>query len=291
MKTVLGFLALCFILIASRPVQAQNIDSYAQLKKVAGASYSVTDQQEGDSAWLDWVASYNPPGTQEFYDWRLQATIVRKPGQSDIVRLWFNCGEMPAKPNAERMLKMLEWNGSHASSAAYFKSGPGSNGIQLSIVVDVPLSDVVPGKFETTVDHMLAFAYETKVIWGAPGEPLSTNARKHITLETLAGHWSGTATKYDTEGGESSEEVGPWSAKIKADGFIVVSRVGSQAANPTVKVNPGTARIEGDNLIIKFTDGTKREEHYQLTLVENTLTLTEQVSKAITLKVALIKQF
>jgi hypothetical protein len=289
-KTVVGFLSLCFILIAAGPVQAQNLDSYAQLRKVASARYSVTDKREGDSAWLDWVASYNPPGTQEFYDWRLQANIVRKPGQSDIVRLWFNCGEMPAKPNAERMLKMLEWNGSHASSAAYFKSGPGSNGVQLSIIVDVPLNDVVPGKFEKAVEHMLAFAYETKAIWGAPGDPLSTNTRKHVTLEAISGHWSGVATKHETEHSQWSEEVGQWSAKIEADGFIVVSRVDTREVNRKVKVSTGTAWIEDDNLIIKFIDGTKREEHYQLTLTENALTLTDQVSKSTTLKVALIKQ-
>lgn len=290
MKTVIGFLSLCLVLIALTPVQAQNFDTFARLREVASAHYSVEEKREGDFVWLDWVASYRPPGTREIYDWRLQANVVGKPGQTDIVRLWFSCGEMPAKPNADRMLKMLEWNGSHASSGAYFKSGPGSNGVQLSIIVDVPVNDLVDGKFEKAVEHLLEFAYDTISIWDEPGKPLRSAESEQVTLESIAGQWSGVATQYEMEG-QWSEEVGEWSAKIESDGFIVLSRVNTKDANPKVEVKTGIARIEGKELIIKYPAGTNQsEEVYHLSFRRDTLTLHICTSKVYALKIVLNKR-
>ena len=280
-RTVFALLVF-FVLLGpgSDLAQAESRDSFRQLRQIARAHYTVEEKREGDQAWLDWVSSYTPPGTQDVYDWRLQANIVSKPGHSDLARLWFNCGQMPKNPNSDRMAKMLEWNGSHPTSGAYFKIGPGSQGVQLSIVVDMPMSDVIEDKFVKVVDHMLQFAYDTMSIWAAPGDPLATATRPVPSIQDLVGNWSGNVMDED-------QKIGEWSVRIEEDGFVVLSRVNLQAAMPTVKMATGTARIEGNDLWIRFAGNSNQEEVYGLKHEENSLTLFDVVSKAVQLRIEL----
>ncbi len=243
----------------SRATDDPAADSLALLRRVSNNLFKVEQKQNGDMTYFDWVTTYNPPGTKENFNWRLQANVIRLPGQSDMVRLWFNCGQIPEKVNPEKLAKMLEWNGGHETSRAYFKTGPASNGFLLSIVVDVPLTDVEEDRFSKVVDHMLKFAYDTMPIWGATGEPLAIN-KPSLTIQDLAGQWTGDVKL-------NGDKVGEWAAQIKADGFIVVSRANTQVANPTVEMLTGTARIEDGLLKITYFGKAEAAQSFEVTLV------------------------
>ena len=208
--------------------------------------------------------------SEQTVNWSVQFNLTTRGDRQPAVRIYFPCQKLPAKPNADRLARLMGQSGGGSGSPAYFMVG-GKDSDWLYIVAEVTTDGLKGDILGAEVADLFSFAERTLSLWG---EDLTTEPTKPAAkgdAGALVGVWSIHAM--DSSNLPKPTIIGLNSMTFSDDGGMLARVLGGRRNNPTDITREGAYTVKGDRLTIRYESGDAAEI-YTVELKDGKLTLT-----------------